>query len=102
MIVRWISCEAGNVHVIGPCPKCYDTEGGLLLGTVANTYQGRVETICLDCDETVYYYFDAKEEKLWKLEPVEGKGYPSSGPQIKAKKSEDAKTEVNIKEPVLI
>ncbi|MFC2018007.1 hypothetical protein ACFLTQ_01730 [Chloroflexota bacterium] len=100
--MRLIACGVGNVHVIGPCPKCYDAQGGLLLGTVANTYEGRVQTICLDCDETVDYYINAQKEKLWKLEPVEGKGIPSSGPHIKAKKAEEEDTQVKTKEPVLI
>ena len=87
MIMRLIACKAGNVHVIGPCPNCYNAQGGLSLGTVANNFEGRVQTTCLDCDENVDYYIDAQKEKLWKLEPVEGKGIPSSDPHIKTKKS---------------
>lgn len=101
MIMRMIACDAGNVHVIGPCPKCYDDQGGLLLGSVTNIYEGRVQTVCLDCNETVDYYIDARKEQLWWLEPVEGRGIPSSNPQIKAKKTEEADTEVRIKEAVL-
>lgn len=102
MIMRLIACDAGNVHVIGPCPKCYDADGGLLLGNVTNVFEGRVQTVCMDCDEKVDYYIDAKKEQLWKLEPVEGRGIPSSDSQIKTKKSEEVDSEVKAKEPVLV
>ena len=80
MVMRLIACEAGHVHIIGPCPHCYYAQGGLLLGTVANDYKGRVHTICMDCGVTIDYYIDAKEEKLFKLESVEAKGSLSSSP----------------------
>lgn len=99
MIMRWIACGSGNVHILGPCPECYSAQGGLLFGTVANTYKGRVHTICLDCDKTVDYYTDAKEQRLWKLEPVEAKGSPKSDPHIKTKKADEPDTQVKAKKP---
>ena len=101
MIMRWIACGSGNVHILGPCPNCYSAQGGLLFGTVAKTYKGRVHTICLDCDKTVDYYTDAKEEKLWKLETVEAKGSPTSDPHNKAQKANEADARGKAKEPVL-
>ena len=74
MTVRWMVCGAGNVHIVGPCPNCYATHGGLLLGTVASTYKGRITATCLDCGKSVDYYVDAHEEKIWRLEPVEARG----------------------------
>lgn len=74
MIMRWLACGKGNIHIIGPCSSCYATQGGLLMGTVGATHKGRVTTLCLDCGEEVDYYVDANEEAIWKLEPVEAKG----------------------------
>ena len=115
MIMRWIACGAGNLHIVGPCPECYASEGGLLVGTVANTHKGRVHTVCLDCNMAVDYYTDAKEEKLWKLEPVEAKGATSSNPniikeikakepdtQVKADNSEEVDAKGKTKAPALI
>jgi len=74
MNMRWLVCGAGSVHIVGPCPDCYGEQGGLLMGTVANTYRGRVTARCLDCGRSVDYYVDANEERIWRLEPVEAKG----------------------------
>jgi hypothetical protein len=74
MTMRWLECGSGSVHVVGPCPDCYATQGGLLLGTVASSYKGRVTAQCLDCNRSVDYYVDAQEEMIWRLEPVEAKG----------------------------
>lgn len=98
MIMRFIACEAGYVHIIGSCPNCYHAQGGLLLGTVANNYAGRVHTVCMDCDMTVDYYIDAKEEKLWKLESVETKGSPSKSPQTIVKEARKLETQIMAKE----
>lgn len=97
MIMRWIACGSGNAHILGPCPNCYSAQGGLLFGTVANTYKGRVHTICLDCEKTVDYYTDAKEQRLWKLESVETRGSVSSNPRIKAKEAEKKDTQIEAK-----
>jgi hypothetical protein len=74
MQLRWLVCGQGNVHIVGPCPDCYATEGGLLLGTVASTYKGRISANCVDCGKIVDYYVDASEGRIWKLEPVDAKG----------------------------
>ncbi|RLC96091.1 MAG: hypothetical protein DRI40_04110 [Chloroflexi bacterium] len=74
MNLRWLVCGAGNLHIVGPCPECYATQGGLLLGTVASTFKGRIPARCVDCGKVIDYYVDAQEEKIWKLEPVEAKG----------------------------
>ena len=106
MTMRWLACSSGTAHILGPCPECHDIQGGLLFGTVSTNYKGRVHTICIDCEKTVDYYTDAKEEKLWKLESVETKGSPSPSPQGKAKKSEkldiDIEEEAKTEEPVLV
>ncbi len=91
--MRLIACEAGYAHIIGPCPNCGYAQGGLLMGTVAKDYKGRVNTACMDCDMTVDYYIDSKEEKLFKLESVEIKGFPSKSPQVNTK--EPKKMDIN-------
>ena len=102
MTMRWLACGTSTAHILGPCPECHDTQGGLLFGTVATNYKGRVHTVCIDCSKTVDYYTDAKEEKLWKLETVETKGSLSQSQQTKAKKPEGVDTEVKTKEPAFI
>lgn len=74
MNLRWLVCGAGNLHIVGRCPNCYASQGGLLLGTVSGIYKGRVTASCLDCNTVEDYYVDAPEEKIWKLEPVTAKG----------------------------
>ena len=74
MNLRWLVCGAGNLHIVGPCPDCYASQGGLLLGTVASSFKGRVSAKCLDCGKVEDFYVDAQEEKIWRLEPVFAKG----------------------------
>lgn len=74
MIMRWLSCGTGSVHIVGTCPDCYATQGGLLLGTAATGYAGRITAKCVDCGKTIDYYVDSSIEKIWKLDPVESKG----------------------------
>jgi len=74
MQLRWLVCGSGNVHVVGPCPDCYATQGGLLLGTVASTYKGRIAARCVDCGKTEDYYVDANEGKIWRLDEIIAKG----------------------------
>ena len=74
MTMRWLECGGGNVHIVGPCPNCYSSQGGLLLGTVTTTYKGRASAKCLECGTMVDYYVDAHEGRIWRLEPVEAKG----------------------------
>jgi hypothetical protein len=72
--MRWLECGSGSVHIVGPCPECYATQGGLILGTVSGTYRGRITAKCLDCGKTIDYYVDATEGKIWRLDEVEAKG----------------------------
>ena len=74
MIMHWLMCAAGSVHIVGPCPVCYAKEEGLIMGTVTMTYAGRVTARCIDCNRVVDYYVDANEEKIWKMEPMEANG----------------------------
>lgn len=80
MVMRWIACSAGSVHIIGPCPECYAKDEGLIMATVPLTHTGRVTAKCLDCDKAVDYYVDADEEKIWRLVPVEAKGMRIEAP----------------------
>ena len=81
MIIHWIKCGGGAIHIIGPCPYCYDTKDGLLVGSMGNTYKGRVTAECQDCNKTIDYYVDVKEEKIWKLEPLEARGSQALDPK---------------------
>jgi len=74
MQLRWLVCGSGNAHIIGPCPDCFSTQSGLLLGTVAGSYKGRVTARCVDCGRAEEYYVDAGEERIWRLEEVGVKG----------------------------
>jgi hypothetical protein len=74
MTMRWLECSSGSIHIVGPCPECYTTQGGLIMGTVSSSYKGRVTAKCLDCGKSVDYYVDATEGKIWKLEAMEARG----------------------------
>lgn len=78
MPMRWIKCPAvpagGNIHLIGPCPNCSDSKGGLLIGTVSGSFKGRITAECLECGTVVDFYIEAEEGNVWRLEPVEAKG----------------------------
>jgi len=76
MTLRWLSCGTESSHIIGTCPNCYATQGGLLLGTAATAYAGRITVRCVDCGMSVDYYVDSTVEKIWKLDPVESKRVP--------------------------
>jgi hypothetical protein len=76
MVMRWLSCGTESLHIIGTCPNCYATQGGLLLGTAANAYAGRITVRCVDCGMSADYYVDSTVEKIWKLDPVESKSIP--------------------------
>ena len=76
MIMRWLSCGTGSVHIVGTCAGCYTTQGGLLLGTFATGYAGRISAKCIDCGKTIDYYVDSTVEKIWRLDPVESKRVP--------------------------
>jgi hypothetical protein len=76
MIMRWLSCGTGNMHIVGTCAGCYGTQGGLLLGTFATGYAGRISAKCVDCGKAIDYYVDSTVEKVWRLDPVESKRVP--------------------------
>lgn len=76
MMMRWLSCGTGNMHIVGTCAGCYGTQGGLLLGTFATGYAGRVSAKCVDCGKAADYYVDSSVEKVWRLDPVESKRVP--------------------------
>ncbi len=73
MVMRWLECSGGSVHIAGPCPNCYASQGGLLMGTVSGAYKGRVTAKCVDCGTVIDYYVDAAEGKIWRMEAVETK-----------------------------
>ena len=77
MTIRWLSCGSESLHLIGTCPNCYATEAGLLLGTAAAGYAGRITATCVDCGKSVEYYVDATAQKIWKLDLMESKRVPS-------------------------
>jgi hypothetical protein len=76
MTVRWLSCGTGNMHIVETCAGCYGTQGGLLLGTFATGYAGRISAKCVDCGKAKDYYVDSTVGNVWRLEPVESKGVP--------------------------
>ena len=76
MTMRWLSCGTESLHIVGTCPNCYATQGGLLLGTAATGYAGRTTVKCVDCGKSVDYYVDSTVEKIWKLDPVESRRVP--------------------------
>jgi len=71
--VRYIICDAGNIHVIEPCPRCHSNHGGLLAGTAIKGHKGMVTATCSDCGETAAYYIDSVEERVWATEPMAAK-----------------------------
>ena len=73
MSVRCLECGGGNLHIVGPCPYCESTKGGLLVGTIAGTYKGLVMARCAECGKGVDYYVDAHQGRVWKLEEIEVK-----------------------------
>jgi hypothetical protein len=49
--LRWLVCEDGDVHIFGPCPRCFHTSGGMLLGSTLTASRGIARAKCTDCDE---------------------------------------------------
>jgi len=73
MRMHWLTCGAGKLHIIGSCPRCSLSQGGLLVGTVACTYKGVTTAKCADCAKTVDYYVDADRQLILHLEAVKVK-----------------------------
>ena len=69
--LRWLICGRGNLHIVAPCPRCGDTKGGLLLGTVALAFRGVARLGCADCNEAVDYYVEASQGQIWRLDEQE-------------------------------
>jgi hypothetical protein len=74
MIMRWLSCGTESLHIVGACPDCYASQTGLLLGTVATAYVGRVTARCIECGRSMDYFVDSNAENIWKMELVASKG----------------------------
>lgn len=75
-MMYWVPCGTENLHIMGACPNCYTTQGGLLLGTATKGYAGKITANCIDCGKAVDYYIDCGAEEIWMLEPVESRGVP--------------------------
>jgi hypothetical protein len=73
MTLYWLECGGGNVHVVGPCPYCEATDGGVVIGTVSGSYKGVATANCADCGKTVDYYIDAVQGRVWSLASVKVK-----------------------------
>ena len=69
--MRCLDCGVVHMHIIGPCPSCFTTQDGLLMGTVTSNYKGRVTAECIDCNKTFDFYVDAQERNIWKMELIE-------------------------------
>ncbi len=68
--LRWFVCEDGGVHVFGPCPRCFQTSGGMLLGSTLPECKGIARARCTECGETIDYFVDQQHEKVWKAEAI--------------------------------
>ena len=73
MVMRWLMCGLGNMHIIGPCPGCESSRGGVILGTVGYAFRGVVTAKCVDCGKSVDYYVDAGKGQMWLLKAVDAK-----------------------------
>ena len=69
-ILRWLACEDGDVHVFGPCPRCFHTNGGMLLGSTTPGSRGIARVKCTECDETIDYFVDPQQQQMWKAEAI--------------------------------
>jgi hypothetical protein len=69
-ILRWLACEDGDVHIFGPCPRCFHTSGGMLLGSSSTVSKGIARVRCTDCDETIDYFVDPQQQQMWRAEAI--------------------------------
>ena len=67
---RWLVCEDGDVHIFGPCPRCFSTSGGMLLGSTLTSSRGIARAQCSDCGETIDYFVDPQQQQMWKAEAI--------------------------------
>ncbi len=68
--LRWLVCEDGDVHIFGPCPRCFSTSGGMLIGSTLTASKGIARVRCTDCDETIDYFVDPQQQQMWKAEAI--------------------------------
>ena len=68
--LRWLVCEDGDVHVFGPCPRCFSTSGGMLLGSTLTASRGIARVKCTDCDETIDFFVDPQQQQVYKAEAI--------------------------------
>jgi hypothetical protein len=68
--LRWLVCEEGDVHIFGPCPQCFSTSGGMLLGSTLAGSGGIARARCTECGETIDYFVDPEKRQMWKAEAV--------------------------------
>lgn len=69
-ILRWLACEDGDVHIFGPCPRCFHTSGGMLLGSTSPACRGIARAKCTECNETIDYFVDPQQQQMWKAEAI--------------------------------
>jgi len=68
--LRWLVCEDGDVHIFGPCPRCFHTSGGMLLGSTSTASRGIARAKCAECGETIDYFVDPQQQQMWKAEAI--------------------------------
>ena len=68
--LRWLVCEDGDVHIVGPCPRCFQSSGGMLIGTSETATGGITRAECADCGETIDYYVDPENQQIWKAQVI--------------------------------
>lgn len=69
-VLRWMVCGDGDIHVFGPCPRCFNSNGGWLLGTSGVVAAGITRARCADCGETVDYFVDPEAQQMWKAQAI--------------------------------
>jgi hypothetical protein len=75
-LIECPSTPGGSIHLLSFCPNCYESKGGLLIGTVSSNHKGKTTVECVMCGKTVDCYVEAAEGKVWSLESQEARGYP--------------------------
>ena len=68
--LRWFVCEDGGVHIFGPCPRCFQSGGGMMLGSTLPESRGIARARCTECGETMDYFIDPRQQQVWKAEAI--------------------------------
>ncbi len=68
--LRWFVCERGDIHVFGPCPRCFQTNGGMVTGSALPESRGIARATCTECGETIDYFVDSQHQQAWKAEAI--------------------------------